>query len=210
MKKIVSSRGFKLAALGAALAVSGAAIAVEAGAPQRTQEGAYRVVQDAGQYGHHRFHHAGPHASSQHGKGMYRHGHSRMDRAGLVVPGYGAVSQDFIDGMGLDETQLKRIEEARQAAKDLREKRREHMKAMRDAKVDRFKDGAFDPEQALKERIEQRENAVAERTEVDRKWLAAWQSLDAGQQARVADHLKQRAEARAERRKARRNAESRS
>jgi len=117
-----------------------------------------------------------------------------MQRAGLIVPGYGVVSRDFVDGMGLNEEQQKLLDEARTAAKELRENRREHTKAQREARFNLFKADTLNPQQALKQREEYRDKLHAERREVEQKWLAVWNSLDAGQQARVADHLKQRAE----------------
>lgn len=196
MQKKLSSRGIKLAILGAALAVSGAALAVESAGPQRFHDRA----------GHHAVHYAGHgahqgHDARHHGKRMHHHGHAHMQRAGLVVPGYGLVSRDFVDGMGLNQDQLKLIEDARKAAKDQRENRRELMKGERGAQLERYKNGTLDPEQALKNRAEQRQKAQAERDAVDQKWVAVWKSLDAGQQERVATHLKQRAEKAAERAK---------
>ena len=190
MKKTISSQGFKLAILGAALAVSGAVMAGDAG-PQRFHDRAGHP-----QVGHHHvhqgFHKVHPHAF-HHGKGMQRHRQDHAQRAGLIVPGYGVVSRDFVEGMGLNGEQLKLIDEARKAAGELRDSRTERMKAQRESRRELF-NADFDPEQALKQADENRAQMLAERRKIDDKWVAVWKSLDAGQQARVADHLKQRAE----------------
>lgn len=191
MKKTISAQGITLAILGAALAASGAAHAAGTPDSQRSH--------DRG--GHHAFHHHGHHGFHKghgfhHGpKGMHsgRH-HAQMHRAGMIVPGYGVVSRDFVDGMGLNDEQLKLIEDARKAGKDLRENRRDTIKGERAERMERFKADTLDPEQALKQADERRAQAQAERRQIEEKWIAVWKSLDADQQTRVATHLKDRAE----------------
>jgi len=191
MKKTSSAHGIKLVILAAALAASGAAFASDAGPAARFHDRA----------GHHAFHHHHghhgfhkPHGFHHGAKGMHGQRHGQMHRAGLVVPGYGVVSQDFVDGMGLNDDQLKQVEEARKAARELRENRKERLKAAREARHERFQADSFDPVQALKQADERREQWQTERRRIDEKWIAVWNSLDANQQARVASHLKNRAE----------------
>ena len=189
MKKTTASQGYKLAILGTALAVSGAAFAADGAGPQRFHDRA----------GHHAAMHHGHHAGAGHSGHHFHHhgkshrGHALSHRAGMVVPGYGIVSRDFVDGMGLNEDQLKLIEAARSAAKEFRESRKDRVKAEREARGELLKSASIDPEQALKQADERRAQAQAERRQIDEKWIAAWKSLDGDQQARVADHLKQRA-----------------
>ncbi len=190
MNKTHTSQGIKLAVLGAALAMSGA---VFADTPSRSHD------RGGHHHGFHQHHHGHAACHQMHGfghggKGMHGHRHGQMHRAGLIVPGYGVVSGDFVDGMGLNEDQLKLIEDARNAAKELRENRKERMKEAREARNDLFKADSFDPAQALKQADEQRAKWQAERRQIDEKWIAVWNALDAGQQARVAEHLKNRAE----------------
>lgn len=191
MKKTNAAQGIKLALLGTALAVSGAAYAADAGTAPRQHDRA----------GHHAFHHQhGGHGFHKahgfhHGaKGMHGQRHGQFPRAGLIVPGYGVVSRDFVDGMGLNDDQLKLIEDARTAAKEIRENRKAGVKAAREARAERFKAETLDPEQALKQADERHTQMRAERRQIDEKWIAVWKSLDADQQARVASHLKDRAE----------------
>ena len=113
---------------------------------------------------------------------MHHGAHHQMHRAGLIVPGYGVVSRDFVDGMGLNADQRKLIDEAREAARSQRDNRREAAKTERGARLDLFKADSLDPE------------AQAARRQIDEKWVAVWKSLDTDQQARVATHLKDRAE----------------
>lgn len=127
-------------------------------------------------------------------KGEFGAHHRHMKQAGLVIPGYGVVSQDFVDGMGLNADQLKRVEDARSAGEAFRKNLREQFGKGRSAALERFASGSVDPETALKQADERRAAIQAERRKVDKKWIAVWKSLDANQQARVADHLKQRAE----------------
>ncbi len=191
MKKILSSQGLKLAIVGAALATAGVAVAGGAG-PQRFHHDR-GGPQACAQYGNEGFHQGRAHGMHHGGKGGHGH-HAGWRHAGFVVPGYGIVSRDFVDGMGLNADQTKLVEEARSAAREVRENRRDRMKAERAARGERYSAGVLNPEQALKQADEKREQAQAERRKVEEKWLAVWKSLDAGQQARVADHLKQRAE----------------
>lgn len=208
MKKINSFNGIKLAIIGAAVAAAGVAFAAPSEAPQRFQGGEHPGAHQ-GHHGHfpHQAHpgahgKAGCPGMSHHAKGKHGHRHGDMHRAGLVIPGYGFVSQDFVDGMGLNESQLKLVEEARTASKTLRENRRDSFKQLRDARKERL-NAPFDPEQALKHAAEQREKAMAERRQIDEKWIAVWKALDQNQQTRIAAHMKDRAE-KAEQREERR------
>lgn len=190
MNKNRSSRGFKLAIVAAALAASATVFAGDAG-PQRSFHG-HPASQGEACPGHF---HENAHRGHRGMQGGHGHHHARMQDAGLIVPGYGVVSRDFVDGMGLNPDQLKRVEDARKAAKAWRDGVRERIKAERGARSERFSAGtALDPEQALKQADERRAKAQAERRQVDEKWVAVWKSLDASQQARIAEHLKQRAE----------------
>lgn len=191
MKNIKSASSMKLAALGVALAVSGAAFATDTWASARHHDhaGHHQAQAHSVHHGLHKFH--GFHHGNKGVHGM-RHGH--FQRAGLMVPGYGIVSRDFIDGMGLNDDQLKLIEEAREAAKSQRENRRERLKTQREARAELFKADALDPEQALKQADERRAQLQAERRAIDEKWIAVWRSFDADQQARVTTHLKDRAQ----------------
>lgn len=204
MKKIISAQGIKLALLGAALVTSGAAFAADTNSTPRFHDRGHHTFQHHGHHSHfkaHGFYHAG--------KGMHHQRHAHQ-RAGLIVPGYGVVSRDFVDGMGLNESQLKLIEEAREAARDLRDSRKERVKQAREARAELFKTDSLNPEQALKQSQERRAQWQSERAKIDEKWLAAWNALDAQQQQRIGAHLKdkaekaqQRAERRAERKQQR-------
>jgi len=207
MKKINSAQGIKLALLGAALAASSAAFAADSGPSHRAHahDRGHAFHHHHGQHKSHGFHHSG--------KGMHHERH--FNRAGLVIPGYGVVSRDFVAGMGLNADQIKLVDEARQAAKDLRENRKERLKSMRESRMELFKSDTLTPEDALKRADEQRNQWQAERRKIDEKWLAVWNALDADQQTRIATHLKdkaekaqQRAEKREERWNQRENARS--
>lgn len=198
MKKIVSAQSIKLALLGAALAASGAAFAVDSKAPERINDRGYHGFHHQGHQGHQGHH--GHHGHHGHFKAHgFHHGDESMhgryaERVGLIVPGYGVVSRDFVDGMGLNEAQLKLIEEARESARELRQARKDRIKSARETRAEQFKADTFNPEQALKQAQERRAQWQEERDQIDQKWLAVWNSLDSQQQARVATHLKDKAE----------------
>lgn len=189
MKKAISVTGIKLAILGTALTASAAALA--------TEPDANRPYHDRA--GHHSFHQEchGAHAThdSHHGfKGMHGAKRGEFRQAALIVPGYGGVSRDFVEGMGLSAEQQKLVEEARKTSREFREARRQNMNAQRQARAERFNSDTLDPAQALKQADERRGEWQAQQRQVDEKWLAVWNSLDASQQARIASHLKDRAE----------------
>lgn len=192
MKKILSSRGLKVALIGAAIAATGAAVAGEPGHQRFHQErGGHQACAPHGGPGFHHGHLPGAHYGVNRDHGVHdRH----MKQAGLVIPGYGIVSQDFVDGMGLNADQLKLVEEARSAGEALRKNLREQFSGGKKNIAERFASGSIDPEKALKQADERRARIQAERSKVDEKWIAVWKSLDASQQARVTEHLKQRAE----------------
>lgn len=199
MTKNISAKGIKLAILGAALAATAAVYASDSAPQSRIHD---RAAQHQGHHGHHGFQHGhhGFHKFGHHGgKGMHRHHGAQFQRAGLIIPGYGIVSRDFVDGMGLNEQQLKLVEDARKAGRELRQERKERIKVARESRAELFKSDAFNPEQALKQGEERRAKLAAERRQIDEKWLAVWNALDSSQQARVTAHLKEKAE-RAEKR----------
>lgn len=188
MKKAISVTGIKLAILGTALTATAAAFAAE--------PNTHRPFHDRA--GHHTAHHGCHGAHKAHGfhhggKGVHaKRAHFRQ--AGLIVPGYGMVSRDFVDGMGLSAEQQKLIEEARKASRDLRETRKKELKSHRQARAERFQADTLDPAQALKQADQRRSEWQAQRRQIDQKWLAVWNSLDTSQQARISSHLKDRAE----------------
>lgn len=197
MKEKTSSKGFKLALVATALAVSGAVFAAQSEAPQRFHDRGHHGAHHYGHHGDHghfgnKGHHGFGHGSHDGRNGTYGHrGDARA--AGLIVPGYGVVSQDFIDGMGLSADQLKRVQEARDASEALRERHHANRKDMREARKERY-NSPFNPEQAMKQADERREKRMAEHREVEEKWLAVWKSLEPGQQEKIATHMKDRAE----------------
>ena len=184
------TRLFKLAAVSAAIALSGAAYAAsnpasvaETTAPTKNSVQEQRSP-DAqhGMRGHHR--HGGKH---------FMHGKHRADFA-MLVPGYGPLNKTFVDGLGLNEDQTKLLSDARQAQQEARKARREAFKAQHGKKLEQVKSGKIDPEAAMKAAQDGHEKLADSRADVQKKWLAVWDSLDAGQQAKVAVHLQERAE----------------
>ncbi|HLU80266.1 MAG TPA: hypothetical protein VKZ52_11985 [Burkholderiaceae bacterium] len=194
MNKQISAHGIKLAILGAALAAAGAAYASDAQPQPRFHDRAGHHAVHPGHPGFHHGHHGFHRAYDGHRAGMHHSRKGQWQRAGLIVPGYGVVSRDFVEGMGLNAEQLKLIEEARTAARDLRKDRKERVQAARQTRAERFKSDTFDPVQALKQAEERRAQLQAERRQIDEKWVAVWNALDTNQQARVTEHLKKKAE----------------
>lgn len=194
MKKQISAHGIKVAILGVALAAAGAAHASDAQPQPRFHDRAGHHAVHPGHAGFHHGHHGFHRTHDGQRSGMHHSGKGQWQRAGLIVPGYGVVSRDFVEGMGLNAEQLKLVEEARTAARDLRKDHKERVQAARQARAERFKSDTFDPVQALKQAEERRAQLQAERRQIDEKWVAVWNALDTNQQARVTEHLKKKAE----------------
>ncbi|MBB5214064.1 hypothetical protein [Parapusillimonas granuli] len=191
MKTAKFSVSALFAATAAAIALSAASYAATPGAGDAATPAAQESATpraDRSEYrGEHRFHRDGRHHGPRHMK--HRH-----DDAGLWVPGYGPVSQRFVDTLSLTEQQSKLLEEARAAQKQLRGERGDGMRAMFKEKREQVQQGKIDPREALKQADARHEQMRAERRQIDEKWLAVWESLDKTQQDKVVARMNERAE----------------
>lgn len=188
MQRSISSVSVKLATLTAALALCGAAYAATgtpATAPATTQQASTAVAPDtsAKKHGHH-------YKSGEHRKGM-RH-HTRD--AAMWVPGYGPVNAKFVESLALTDTQSELLKGAQAEQKANHSARRDAMKSARTNKLQQIQGGKIDPHTALKQAQDARQQAQAERSKLDGKWLAVWDALDAGQQQKITANLNERAE----------------
>lgn len=134
------------------------------------------------------------------------HRHHRQFKAmrdGIVIPGIGPLPKRVVDELQLNEAQQKQLEAARAGQRELGNAMREAGKAQRAAVDKQLEGGKLDPRALLAER-EAGKGAFQAGMQAQRdRWLALWDSLDAGQQAKVAEHIKAKQTHRAQRREAR-------
>lgn len=169
---------------------TGAAIAATDGAAAASAQSS-ASADSAERSPHKRMHRHG------HSKGGH-HGHHRLRNAAMVVPGYGAVPQDVVDSLSLSAEQTELLDNAKSFIKDAHKEKRERRG---DAKGNngRVLTAPLDPHAAVK-RTEERFQAMQKiHAESTAKWLALWDSLDAGQQQTLSDYLVNRSEQRAKR-----------
>ena len=129
------------------------------------------------------------HDGKHHGK---RHGQRDVARAALVVPGYGGISQKFLDTLALTDAQKGLLEQAQQARKSLWSGQKDQMKSQRDARKAELSSGKIDPRAAIEARQTRRDTMVKIQAEMTAKWLAVWDSLDDTQRGKIAAHLAER------------------
>lgn len=125
------------------------------------------------------------------------HKHQRMDKAAMLVPGYGPVSKDVVDSLSLNADQTALLEDAKSFTKENLNSQRDRVNK---AKAEQSGSGTLDPHAAAKKQDEFFDAMRKIRTEATQKWLAVWDSLEAEQQKIVSEHFSDRAEKRAERR----------
>jgi Spy/CpxP family protein refolding chaperone len=171
---------FKAAILAAALAVSGVA---QAAAP--TDSVAVPAVQSVAQDTP-----AGKHFKH----GLHKQGRGHHARAAMLVPGYGPLGEEVVKSLALNDAQKASLQAAQEAQKELRQGRRAAVKELRQARLDQLKAGTLDPRTAVKQKQANEVQTRAARQELDNKWLAVWDSLDAGQREKIAAHFNARAE----------------
>ncbi|HLU20399.1 MAG TPA: hypothetical protein VKZ66_10615 [Pusillimonas sp.] len=187
MHKTNSSIAIKLAAIAAAVSLSGVALAQPS-----TATPAGPAVEQSGQSPDAKRH---SHRSHKHGH-MHRH---HFQKAALVVPGYGALSEKAVETLKLNEAQVKLVEEAREAQKAQRKNHFASLKEQRAERLQALKDGKLDPKAALEQSQEKRKAMLDQHDKTAAKWLAVWDSLDDGQRKQVAQQFAEKAEKRAER-----------
>lgn len=131
------------------------------------------------------------------------HMHGFKGDVGLVVPGYGPVSQKVVDSLELSDAQKAKIEEIKSSIKTQMEERRdskEHpMAAVAEVRSKQLADGKLDPQAMLEERQKVRESMRDRRGEFSDEWLAVWNDLNDEQQAKVATYFQEVDAKRAER-----------
>ncbi|HEY9460920.1 MAG TPA: hypothetical protein VIR04_08975 [Paralcaligenes sp.] len=191
MNHLKSSPLVKLSVVMAALALQGAAWA--ATAPDATTTPAATPPATASQP-------ANPAAWPGRSKG---HSHKAMrghhQRGAMWVPGYGPLDAAFVQSLALNDTQNALLKDAQTTQKSLRQTRHEAMRDVRKARLEQLKSGKIDPHAAIKETSDRGQAMVNARREINQKWLAVWDSLDATQQQKIASFLDKRAERRAAR-----------
>jgi hypothetical protein len=127
------------------------------------------------------------------------HRHHQGQKAVMMIPGYGGLSEAAVKTLGLNDAQTKLLADAQAAQKEARKSRFEFMKTQRQARAEQLKTGKIDPHAAVKQADEARAKALEARNQIAAKWFAVWDSLDATQHQKVATLLSERAAQRGER-----------
>jgi hypothetical protein len=180
MQATKSSLFLKLSVLAAAVAFQGAALAATPSAS--AADGSAQASVTAPSY-----------KSAMHGHHAHRgmqHHHSMA----MLVPGYGPIGYKTVYGLSLTDSQQKLLKEAQASQQALGQSRRESMKTAWQARIEQVKAGKIDPHAAVKESQAAQQKAFDARQDVNQKWLAVWDALDAGQQQKVTAQLDHRAE----------------
>ncbi|WP_449391166.1 hypothetical protein [Eoetvoesiella caeni] len=183
----------KVAALAAAFSLQGAAMAAAVNEPSPLLIAAAEqtaTTQSSDQA-------AAPRADKSM-RGHHRHQHQK---AAMMIPGYGGLSEAAVQTLDLNDAQSKLLADAQSAQKEARKSRYESMKAERQARAEQLKAGKIDPHAAVKQADEARGKALEARNQIAAKWFAVWDSLDTAQQQKVATLLGERAAQRGERMK---------
>ncbi|MBC2769344.1 Spy/CpxP family protein refolding chaperone [Pusillimonas minor] len=136
-------------------------------------------------------------------RGHYHHDRkgNRMAHAqsGMVVPGYGVISQQQLDTLALTDAQKALVSEARDAQKAAWSAHRTDMQAQRTAQLDALKAGKADPRAQVKAMADRQAQMMQARTTITDKWLAVWDALDDAQRQKVSTLLAERAQLKQER-----------
>ena len=123
----------------------------------------------------------------------HRAGH-HAQRAALMVPGYGGVSQAVVDSLALTDVQKGLLEQAQQARASVWSEHSSGARAGRAERKAALSEGTIDPRAALKAHDEKRQNMLQARAVMNDKWLAVWDALDPSQRAKIAQHLAARSD----------------
>lgn len=155
------------------------------------------VSAHAGQGGHHGSQ-QGSNAECGHkaGKAGYgkHHAMKQMRDAGMMVPGYGPVPQRVVDTLALTDDQKALITAAKSDHDAMKAARRDLMKEGFGQRGQSLQDGTVDPRAAVAARQTQRDQMHAQSQQVQGKWLAVWDALNAQQQQTLATHFQERGE----------------
>lgn len=128
-----------------------------------------------------------------HQRGKHHHG-IHKEQGALMVPGYGAVSQELLDSLALTEAQKALVDQAQQTQKVVRADQKDIMKQQRESRKAQLAEGKIDPRAQLEARQAQHAKMLKVHAEIDAKWLSVWDALDAGQREKIATHLAARAD----------------
>lgn len=134
------------------------------------------------------------HQAGKHAKYGAKHAEKQWRNAGLVVPGYGPVPQAVVDSLALTDAQKALVDAAKQEQKLVREKHREQMKSAFASRAEGVTAGKIDPQAVVVSMQQSREAMQESRSDIQKKWLAVWDALDAGQQGKITAHFQERAE----------------
>ena len=192
----------KVSAIALGLSLAGTSMAQSAPDSQAAEAVSQRA--DKTERGHH------AHQGDKSRRGHHHHGmrggkyhHGFKGDVGVLVPGYGPVSQEFTDTLALSDDQKSKIEalkaEIKQAMEERRESKEHPFAAVEEKRAKQLAEQKLDPEAMLKERQKIKESMQERHEEFTEEWLAIWNDLNDEQQAKVAGYFQEQDAKRAER-----------
>lgn len=192
----------KVSAIALGLSLANASMAQTAPDTQPTETTQQRADKtDRG----HRYHHGDKFRGGHHHHHMKGGKHHRGFKGdiGLLVPGYGPVSQDFVDTLELTDDQKAKIADVKAGIKQKMQERRDSKEhpfaAVAEERAKQLADKKLDPEAMLKERENIKESMQDRREEFTEEWLSVWNDLNDEQQTKVAGYFQEQDVKRAER-----------
>lgn len=123
-----------------------------------------------------------------------RHARSQQRDIAFMIPGYGPVGKKTLDSLKLTDSQQQKVNAAQAEQQALRAAHKSTMKSNMQARFAQLEEGRIDPRAALQAMQATQQEMSQHRLDVAKKWLQAWEALDADQQKVLTQALADRHE----------------
>lgn len=114
---------------------------------------------------------------------------------GMIVPGFGPVSQEVVDSLDLSDKQKEKIAKLKDKAQKKMKGRlnadERPYQAMFEMRKQQLEAGKLDPKAMVEQRDKLRESMQELRDEYTEEWLELWDDLNNDQQAKIATYFKE-------------------
>lgn len=114
---------------------------------------------------------------------------------GMIVPGFGPVSQEVVDSLDLSDKQKEKIAKLKEKAQKKMKGRfndgERPYQAMFEMRQQQLEAGKLDPKAMVKQRDNLRDSMKALHNEYTDEWLEVWDDLNNEQQAKIATYFKE-------------------
>lgn len=114
---------------------------------------------------------------------------------GMIVPGFGPVTQEVVDSLNLSDAQKEKIAELKsKTQKNMKERSGSQdlpFATMLETRSQQLADGKLNPKEMVEQREKLRESMQERRNEYTEEWLAVWNDLNDEQQAKLATYFKE-------------------